>query len=492
MSLRRFLASDLPRFEALLAKEGCPICHSISGSDARFFFWFFAELYYSSHMFDELTRSLGFCPAHAARIVSMRTGGHQLVGCHEVILARIRKEITGDRFAPTGACPPCKDRSEMSKREIWFFTSLLNREADFVARYGRPGTLCLPHLRDAADHIQAPMLDRLLAIQDAALSSAASSLERLRSDLGRPDSGSSAKTLRPFLRLALGHDRGEWAFPSIHEADGDFDPPDPVADLLETIRRPDVCCACRAVGRAWIQWGRWLQAQAEKGSHVADLLPTCPAHAWALLDQAGPELAMLITEDAVGRALDGVKRAAGRLTASSKPTRPWSPRAVVQKMRDPALRLRLAREVLALEPVCPVCKRLEIAADRTLMLLFALLGVRPHRDVYQSGYALCVAHFVRALALGPPPVIQSVLVETESAKLAQLDWELEEFLRKSGWESRPEPKQAEQETPWKAVLRFSGSLGRETGQNRGWSFPWDQDRNSALLRERAGQQRPAP
>lgn len=44
-------------------------------------------------------------------------------------------------------CPPCHDLKEMSEREMFFFTLLLKEENDFAAGYGRPGTLCLPHLR---------------------------------------------------------------------------------------------------------------------------------------------------------------------------------------------------------------------------------------------------------------------------------------------------------------------------------------------------------
>ncbi len=198
-------------------------------------------------------------------------------------------------------------------------------------------------------------------------------------------------------------------------------------------------------------------------------------------------LRLLITEETAQSALERVKRAVGFLTAPIKPAHAWSPRTIARKMRDPALRLRLAREALALEPHCPVCTRLASAADGTLKLLFAILEVGPDRDAYQTGYALCVAHFARALALEPSPETRRVLVETEAAKLALLHWELEEFIRKSGWDSRPEARQTEGATPWKAVLRFSGSLGRETGMSGGTSLPWEQSRDSALLRDMPGQ-----
>ncbi len=466
MTRERIRSSESVRFTALLKEEGCPICRVTAHSDDRFFFWFFAEQYYTIHMLDLLTCSIGFCAAHAARLVATRTGGEYIVSAYEVVVSRLRRIIAGGQFTSADTCPPCHDLKEMSEREMFFFTLLLKEENDFATGYGRPGTLCLPHLRAASPRVPAPLLERLLRVEEAALLSAAAALEQSRGETGNPRSDSRA--LDPFLGLALGHWRDEWLFPSIHDATGEPGPRDPVTDLLETIRRPDVCCACLAMRRAWIEWGKWLYLGAGERSRVEDRLPACPTHAWALVNQGGFALAELIAEVAVQAALGSVQTALRFLRGpEKKPEHRWSVKDVVQKVRGPAQRLRSAREALAPEPFCPVCTRLGPAADRTLTLLFALLEVRCHRDPFQAGYGLCVRHFARALALGPPPQIRAVLVETVAAKLAVLHWELEEFSRKTGWDARPEAKQSEGRVPWKALLRFSGSLGRSAREETG-------------------------
>ncbi len=238
-------SAELAEFTGLLQREGCPICHATANSDDRFFFWFFTEQYYTSHMLDHLDRSHGFCVAHAARIVSTGTGGHQLVGAYRVLVERMLRAMTQDKFFPTEACPACKSLDEASQNKVWFLASLLKEEAEFVSRYGRPGTLCLRHLRAVAYHVPAPLLERLLSIEETALLSAPSALKQLRIEAGSLGSGNPVELgLLPLLRLALGHDRGDWLFPSIPEDDGDLAARDPVTDLLETIRRPNVCCAC--------------------------------------------------------------------------------------------------------------------------------------------------------------------------------------------------------------------------------------------------------
>lgn len=57
MTRERIRSSESVRFTALLKEEGCPICRVTAHSDDRFFFWFFAEQYYTFHMLDLLTRS---------------------------------------------------------------------------------------------------------------------------------------------------------------------------------------------------------------------------------------------------------------------------------------------------------------------------------------------------------------------------------------------------------------------------------------------------
>lgn len=80
----------------------------------------------------------------------------------------------------------------------------------------------------------------------------------------------------------------------------------------------------------------------------------------------------------------------------------------------------------------------------------------------EAGYGLCLKHLAHALTLDVTPPVRGRLVEIEAAKLACLEWELEEALRKSGWEYRPEAPGAEA-TAWRrALLKFSGLLDRRS------------------------------
>lgn len=120
--------------------------------------------------------------------------------------------------------------------------------------------------------------------------------------------------------------------------------------------------------------------------------------------------------------------------------------------------MREARQVVIYPIRCPVCERLAAARDRAIHLLFALLLEQRHRAAFEAGHGLCLKHFSRALSLRPSPGAETVLIETETAKLALLRWELEEALRKRAWTARPEVSGNER-TAWKRALRrFSGTF----------------------------------
>ena len=61
----------------------------------------------------------------------------------------------------------------------------------------------------------------------------------------------------------------------------------------------------------------------------------------------------------------------------------------------------------------------------------------------------------------PPPRIRQTLVEGEAAKLARLSWELEEMMRKSAWDYRPEAAGTEATSWRRAIAKFSGAFTAE-------------------------------
>src|SRR5262249_55949796 len=106
---------------------------------------------------------------------------------------------------------------------------------------------------------------------------------------------------------------------------------------------------------------------------------------------------------------------------------------------------------------CPLCRRLDVARDRTIALLGALLEDLHERRAFASGYGLCVCHAARALAtLGPGPA-RDTLGEVMCSRLALLRWQLEEQLRGTAWQARPEARGPEAGAWLDAIKRFSGT-----------------------------------
>ncbi|MGA8179894.1 MAG: hypothetical protein WB792_07520 [Desulfobacterales bacterium] len=88
--------------------------------------------------------------------------------------------------------------------------------------------------------------------------------------------------------------------------------------------------------------------------------------------------------------------------------------------------------------------------------MFALLQARRYRIGFENGYGLCLKHLSDALDMQPSNEISRFLIKVESAKLALLEWELEENLKKTARTARPEIKGREQSAWYRAFARFSG------------------------------------
>lgn len=451
------------RLLAVMAEEGCPICHDTAGSDDRFFFWFFTENYYETFTLDALTRSLGFCLAHGEHLVRTTLGAYQLAAVHEVLVRRVRRTLSDLPLAVSDLCPACRDKQELVERSAFVLGNML-RDSGGLDRYGHPGVLCFPHLRAVAGRAPFLTLESLLALHEARIRSAIALLEELTAELVRvPSDGRQdvAKALVPALRLAVGHDLGDLTSPPLAKPGPSRRLADPVARFEDWLRRGDACPVCLEVCRAWIEWIGWLDDQAPKPGALEDLLPTCPTHVWSAVHLGGAFLATATTRHALGLVLGELATAAGLLRPPTPPEHERILDRLKRAARGPHYRLRAARQVLGRALRCPACERLDVARDRALSLLLALLEDRQHRARIEGGYGLCLKHFRQALALNPAPGLRAMLVEIEQGKLARLGWELEESLRKVAWGARPEAKGTEEEAWRRATLRFSGSFGEE-------------------------------
>lgn len=449
-----------------LDREGCPVCHEVAGHDATYFFWFFNESYLELHTLDALTRSLGFCPGHAAMLSRSSLGAYQLAAVHRVLASRLRSALAAGRPprrsaggpAPAlqrGPCPACRSRVETESRVTWVLAELLEDPGP-RRRYGERALLCFPHLQAVAARLGRPALEHLLDIHGDATAAALATLAEAEPGGDQE----AAKTVLPGLRLAVGHEQLGAGLPRV--GDHDPDPPDdPVEALRAALRAGRGCPICLTVRRTWIAWFRWVAAAAARREVVDDLLPACPEHVWAVASPADTPLALATATHALRTVGARLELAARALRAATPAPRGALAARLRETLRGDRDRVRRARAGLAVAVRCPLCQRLAAARDRAIDLLFAIGASGDGRALVGAGPGLCMKHLACVLAGRPPAPLRETVVDVELGRLACLEWELEEALRKSAWECRPEPRGRES-TAWRrAMAKFSGALLEE-------------------------------
>jgi hypothetical protein len=447
-----------------LEQEGCPLCREVAGHDDEFFFWFFNENYFEPFTLDALTQSLGFCLTHSSRLLATTAGSYALAAVHRVLVARAREALAGEltaraggdspRLTRTADCPVCLSRDEVARRVGFWLGRGLDQFLD-ESSYGRPGTVCLPHLRVTLRYMSDAIIRSFLRIHRETLTDVLKTRLDVAQIAGSAEAtGGSA--LRLCLDLAVGH-RRPTPFPPAGGAEIQPRAKDPIGDLVEALARKNVCPVCLEVRRAWVEWLQWTERAVRRGDELADVLPSCHGHVWGFVDAGSPELAVAVTRHALTVAAGTVGLAVDILdkVPSPPPGRPLV--SLDEKLFGPARRLRRTRAEIARMPECPVCRRLAVASERLLQLLFALMEDRHHGSTIEGGYVLCVQHLGQALSLGPPLTLRRALLEIEASRLATLEWELEESLRKSSWSWRPEAMGREASSWSRAVVKFSGS-----------------------------------
>jgi hypothetical protein len=449
-----------------LRKEGCPICHTVSRSDREYFFRFFYESHRETEVLKQLSCSLGFCRSHAYYLLGRGNGRSQLATVHKILAQQLRTSLLkyrsgkswkaglGGSSGSSGRCPACRARDESVERAVFFLAKLIEdqRTAD---HYGEPGLLCLPHLRLIAPHLGNVVLERLLTIHEAAMASTLSALGKV--DVIEPLNSESVFTSA--LQLAVGHNRGLGGFAPLVDGEQISPPGDPVERFLGNISRTDACPICLEVGRAWLDWIAWLNMAAQRSDNIKDVLPRCPEHVWAILPFARLSLARWVAEKTLEVALTRVRFLTKKFREKPPPPDFKRPiQALMTTVRGVKPFIRVGRDTLARDFHCPLCNLLNTRRDSTLLLLFRLLEQRHVRGRFETGYGLCLKHFARAFAFELDSSVGEFLCQVQAAKLGVLEWELEEYSRKSAWQARPEPKGAEFHAHLRALRRFSGCL----------------------------------
>jgi hypothetical protein len=188
-----------------------------------------------------------------------------------------------------------------------------------------------------------------------------------------------------------------------------------------------------------------------------DVLPTCNAHVWSCIRLGRPALQFAAASAAFRAAREKVTNAARHLKQMEKTRRQslWKLKKSERQNSQGMLKVN-PKKTITSSLYCPLCSRIDGAKNRALNLLFALLQERRYRIDFENGYGLCLKHLADALAMQPPDEIGRFLIRVESAKLALLEWELEETMRKTAWTARPEIKGSEQSAWHRALARFSG------------------------------------
>ncbi len=433
--------------------------------DRQYFFWFFNENYAWPATTAALSRSLGFCLVHGDQLTQATGGSSQLRYVHEMMIRDLRADLAsrsrsgGRGSLPTSItapeiCPACRHRHEAASRSAFWLARLLE-DPSYATAYGDPGLLCFPHLQMVAAALPDQVLMRILPVHKRVLEATLETVP-VRKTAPAHSSEDPLTALGHPLSTCVGHEAcaGADPYPALSEYAAPAALPDPVRVFLGWLRE-EACPVCRAVRHAWLEWIAWLQHALSQGERVDDLLPTCPPHVWSLVRGAAPLLAFAAARAALTAAASEVATALPR--PSPPPAGPLLAR-LTHRLRAAQRHTRMARDVLSRGIRCPVCHRLSVAVDRALALLHTLLLDPHHRAAVEASYGLCLRHFARAVTTAPSEEARDVLIRVEEARLALLQWELEESGRKLAWQYRPETKGRE-DTAWlRALVRFSGSL----------------------------------
>jgi hypothetical protein len=256
---------QVSRLLANLGEEGCSICRETSGTDKRYFFWFFHENYGTAETHDSLTRSFGFCAAHGAQAVLIPEGQSPLTTVHEVLARRIgpilsrdaSKRARGKEMGPVLAmidrCPACRNRDDTVARNASFLAAGLNTPAG-MDLYGHPGMLCFPHLQAIAPRLSELVLGRILNLHEAAIASSMESLTKLHamtSGVSSTGWNDPDGALMRALHLVADKNKRLDLYPIGRISGGSPAARDPVGDFHEMLFNEDGCPVCTEMRRAW-------------------------------------------------------------------------------------------------------------------------------------------------------------------------------------------------------------------------------------------------
>jgi hypothetical protein len=241
---------------------------------------------------------------------------------------------------------------------------------------------------------------------------------------------------------------------------------------------------------AWL--GEEIRDSVAIGHRWSQVQYLCAEHAWLFADRCAP--AVLATacdhllagiaealrqlqweiRDSIPRNLSGRLRAlparwqSGREVEDPNQSRPPLTRRIrralgtlwltPQKFLANALELRLRWEV------CPLCRHLQTVEARALDRLVAVLADPEGLQAFQKSYGLCLRHAPLVLERAADLNLRREIAAVLLARVEVDHWEVDEYLRKTSWSQRHEPKGPEEAAWLRATTRIAGvAMEREYG-----------------------------
>jgi len=424
-------------FEAL-GEGGCPVCRLGLKAVWRDLDALSYECVNDPVSRAELRAARGFCNYHAWQFADEIHDGlgtaiiyRDITNTmlHVLGAADLRPASLAAQLAPQQECPACRGLERSCRR---YLDTLLEQMSDpsFRAHYVACDGLCLPHLVEGLqrarswrdfDLLASAFAQRATALADPAGADAATLAEALAGARG---------AVHSFEAPSLEGDTGAW------DMDRLMGKADPQAG------QPP-CPVCSRVASTVDAWLAALSADTAP-RHL------CNTHTWRLLQvNKRPGVAGVLAPQAVraSQRLQGLKAAdvrvigdAGRLEALLG--RPRMRRA-----------MKAAAQTLLPEAPCAACALQAAVENETVTAILA------GASAGQDHSALCVQHFRLALMLASSAGQAALVVESETAALRTLQWNLSEYIRKQDYRFRHEPIGEEAGAPWDAIVQVAGGKG---------------------------------
>ncbi len=376
------------------------------------------------------------CPAHSRRLIQDPGAGPVVTMVVREGLAGARARLRDER--PVGPCPACASLSRSAADVAHLLADGLEHE-DNRREYSEHRGVCLDHVF-ALSELAPPKPMTVIA-------------QRLLGSLRQRDAPATLALLACADRDGPRRARWRMGLPEYGQSRST------IVQLCDHLR-VDACPICLAGGlaeRRYLEW--WTHAShTDDPSLRTDPGELCSAH---LHDLA------LADAPAGRRAIDRKRGATMRALELLLAAMPDIPRASKRRHATDAAVSREVQRILAPLHRCPACRAQNTAEVREAELLEAAMALPKVRVTYEAGHGLCVRH-ARRLASGAAAQVTGQLVD---ARLAVLQWELEEIRRRYAWECRHEPAGPEHDAWLRGLAQIDGRVLIGAPARPEWSHP---------------------